>query len=150
MNAALEAIGLTKRYRKTWALRDCDLVLPSGSVIGLVGPNGAGKTTLLQLAVGLQRRGVGVITAQEDGTATLPDSKLLDRSTALECALFTQDEDLLAEAKLRQIAGITFMGVIYGHQQKVTVGQCVDDLELICLTSEPGDLANKVEYLPLK
>src|SRR2546430_5837895 len=53
MNAALEAIGLTKRYRKTWALRDCDLALPSGSVIGLVGPNGAGKTTLLQLAVGL-------------------------------------------------------------------------------------------------
>ena len=53
MNAALEAIGLTKRYRKTWALRDCDLSLPPGRVIGLVGPNGAGKTTLLHLAIGL-------------------------------------------------------------------------------------------------
>jgi ABC-2 type transport system ATP-binding protein len=61
MNAALEAIGLTKRYRKTWALRDCDLALPSGSVIGLVGPNGAGKTTLLHLAVGLLEPTAGEI-----------------------------------------------------------------------------------------
>lgn len=53
MNAALEATSLSKRYRKTWALRDCDLVLPAGRVVGLVGPNGAGKTTLLHLAVGL-------------------------------------------------------------------------------------------------
>ena len=61
MNAALEAIGLTKRYRKTWALRDCDLALPAGRVIGLVGPNGAGKTTLLHLAVGLLEPTAGEI-----------------------------------------------------------------------------------------
>src|SRR2546430_6081684 len=61
MNVALEAIGLTKRYRKTWALRDCDLVLPAGRVIGLVGPNGAGKTTLLHLAVGLLEPTAGEI-----------------------------------------------------------------------------------------
>jgi ABC-2 type transport system ATP-binding protein len=61
MNAALEAIGLTKRYRKTWALRDCDLALPSGSVIGLVGPNGAGKTTLLHMAIGLLEPTAGEI-----------------------------------------------------------------------------------------
>jgi ABC-2 type transport system ATP-binding protein len=51
--SALRADGLGKRYRKTWALRDCTLALPSGKVIALVGPNGAGKTTLLRLAVGL-------------------------------------------------------------------------------------------------
>ncbi len=53
MSVALEAIRLTKRFGKVAALRDCDLALPSGRVIGLVGPNGAGKTTLLHLAVGL-------------------------------------------------------------------------------------------------
>ena len=50
---ALEVTGLGKHYGSNWALRDCTLTIPAGSVTALVGPNGAGKTTLLQLAVGL-------------------------------------------------------------------------------------------------
>ena len=50
---AIETTGLSKRYGRTWALRDCSLGLPAGKVAALVGPNGAGKTTLLHLAVGL-------------------------------------------------------------------------------------------------
>jgi ABC-2 type transport system ATP-binding protein len=55
MNAspAFEARALAKRYGSNWALRDCTLTIPAGSVTALVGPNGAGKTTLLQLGVGL-------------------------------------------------------------------------------------------------
>ena len=52
-SAVVAAVGLGKRYRRRWALRDCTLTLPAGRVAGLVGPNGAGKTTLLHLAVGL-------------------------------------------------------------------------------------------------
>jgi ABC-2 type transport system ATP-binding protein len=55
MTAAIRADGLGKRYGSTWALRDCSLEIPAGSVTALVGPNGAGKTTLLQLAIGLLR-----------------------------------------------------------------------------------------------
>jgi ABC-2 type transport system ATP-binding protein len=58
---ALEAIGLGKRYGSKWALHDCELEIPSGSVTALVGPNGAGKTTLLQLAVGLAEPSVGEV-----------------------------------------------------------------------------------------
>ncbi|MBO0806193.1 MAG: ABC transporter ATP-binding protein [Nocardiopsaceae bacterium] len=49
----IQARGLGKRYRRRWALADCDLDIPAGRVTGLVGPNGAGKTTLLSLAAGL-------------------------------------------------------------------------------------------------
>jgi ABC-2 type transport system ATP-binding protein len=72
--AALEANGLGKRYRRTWALRDCSLRLPAGRVAGLVGPNGAGKTTLLHLAVGLLRPDQGsvhVLGERPDGNAEL-------------------------------------------------------------------------------
>jgi ABC-2 type transport system ATP-binding protein len=60
---ALETFGLGKRYGSLWALRDCTLELPVGSVTALVGPNGAGKTTLLNLAVGLTRPTVGEVRA---------------------------------------------------------------------------------------
>lgn len=53
MTLAIETTALGLRYRHRWALRDCDLAVPTGHVIGLVGPNGAGKSTLLHLAVGL-------------------------------------------------------------------------------------------------
>lgn len=61
MTGALETHGLGKRYGSQWALRDCTLEIPRGSVTALVGPNGAGKTTLLRLAVGLTRPSEGSV-----------------------------------------------------------------------------------------
>ena len=61
MSAAIHTEGLGKRYGSTWALRDCSLEIPAGTVTALVGPNGAGKTTLLKLAVGLTRPSAGSV-----------------------------------------------------------------------------------------
>jgi ABC-2 type transport system ATP-binding protein len=68
----LDAQGLGKRYGRRWALRDCDLQIPSGHVVGLVGPNGAGKTTLLHLAVGLHAPSAGTITVLDRPPAADP------------------------------------------------------------------------------
>ena len=51
--AAIDASGAGRRYGRFWALRECTLSLPAGSITALVGPNGAGKTTLLSLLAGL-------------------------------------------------------------------------------------------------
>src|SRR6266849_6460342 len=61
MTAVIEAHELGKRYRNRWALADCTLSVPAGSVAGLVGPNGAGKTTLLHLVTGLLAPTTGTI-----------------------------------------------------------------------------------------
>jgi ABC-2 type transport system ATP-binding protein len=58
----IEASGLGKRYRRSWALRECTLEVPAGRVTALVGPNGAGKSTLLNLAVGLTAPSAGTVT----------------------------------------------------------------------------------------
>lgn len=60
--AALEAVGLGRRYGTKWGLRDCSLTVPEGSITGLVGPNGAGKSTLLRLAAGLSRPTTGTVS----------------------------------------------------------------------------------------
>ena len=97
---------------------------------------------------GLRRRGVDVLTAQEDGSATLDDPPLLDRATELGRALYTQDDDLLAEARRRQLEGVPFAGVIYSHQMNSPVGRCVGDLELIAGAFEIEDMANRIEFIP--
>jgi branched-chain amino acid transport system ATP-binding protein len=48
----LETRGLTKRYGGVIAVRDVDLQLHAGEILGLIGPNGAGKTTLFDLISG--------------------------------------------------------------------------------------------------
>jgi predicted nuclease of predicted toxin-antitoxin system len=98
---------------------------------------------------GLRLRGVDVVTAQEDRADEFEDPELLNRATELGRVLFSEDDDLLAEASRRQRQAIPFDGVVYGHQQDVSIGQCVRDLELIAKACEPEDCANTVIYLPL-
>lgn len=99
---------------------------------------------------GLRLRGVDVITSQEDGTRELSDPKLLDRATELGRVLFTQDDDLLREANQRQQKGEAFAGVVYAHQLDLSIGECINDLELIAGASEPEEWIGQATFLPLK
>jgi ABC-2 type transport system ATP-binding protein len=58
----IETTGLGKCYGKAWALRDCTLAVPEGSLAALVGPNGAGKSTLMNMAVGLTVPTAGTVS----------------------------------------------------------------------------------------
>ncbi len=52
---AIRTEGLTKRYGNVDALRNLDLEVGVGEVVGYLGPNGAGKTTTIRLLLGLIR-----------------------------------------------------------------------------------------------
>ncbi len=101
------------------------------------------------ISEGLRLRGVDVLTAQEDGRSGAADDMILDRATALGRTLFTQDDDLLAEAHSRIKTGVAFLGVIFAHQLRVTVGTCVRDLELIAKAIVPDEVAGLVVFLPI-
>lgn len=88
---------------------------------------------------GLRLRGVDVLTALEDGAHEMDDSDLLDRATALDRVLFSNDDDLATEARRRQRSGHFFSGV--------TIGQQTEQLELIAKASEPHELQNTLLFL---
>jgi ABC-2 type transport system ATP-binding protein len=70
--SVIESHAVSKRFRRTWALRDCTLAVPGGHVTALVGPNGAGKTTLLSLAAGLATPTAGRLTVLDGRAAGSP------------------------------------------------------------------------------
>ena len=41
--------------KKVFAIKNLDLSLPEGKIIGFIGPSGAGKTTLIRSIVGRQK-----------------------------------------------------------------------------------------------
>ncbi len=104
----------------------------------------------LVITEGLRRREIDVLTSQEDGTAELDDEALLDRATILGRLLFTQDQDFLGLAASRQGSGIAFAGILFVHQQGASIGQIIDDIELIASCGEPDEFSNRVTYLPLR
>jgi len=101
------------------------------------------------IVTALRVRGVDGLTAYEHDASALDDARLLDRASALGRVLFTQDDDLLAEAALRQRTGIPFGGVIYAHQLRLSIGGCVEQLAIIAQLGKDDELANQVLFLPL-
>ena len=53
MTELISIKGLNKSYKNKHVLKDVDLSVSAGQILGLVGPNGAGKTTCLQSLLGL-------------------------------------------------------------------------------------------------
>jgi len=101
------------------------------------------------IIVGLKSRNVDVITAFEDGASELDDPELLDRVTELGRILFTRDYHFLQEASRRQKNKISFSGIIYAHQLRISIGDCIRELEIIAKAGDSDDLENRVEFLPL-
>ena len=97
---------------------------------------------------GLRRRGVSVLTCAEDETDMREDERILERATQLGRVVFTQDDDFLALADRWLDQGRDFAGVIYAHQLGITIGQAIRDLEVIAKVLEPGEMQNRVEFLP--
>ncbi len=107
----LAVSGLTTRYGAISALRDANLHVGSGEVVGLIGPNGAGKTTLLNTVAGLLTPSAGTVTLDGvDVTGRSPE-KLLRSGLALvpeHRRIFT---DLSVEENLR-IGGVTVSNAV--------------------------------------
>jgi predicted nuclease of predicted toxin-antitoxin system len=101
----------------------------------------------LPITRGLRRRGVDVLTAQDDGTTRLADADLLRRTRELGRILFSQDEDLIVEAVQCQRTGIPFATVVFTRQLDLSIGRCIADLEALAKAALPEDAEGQIIFL---
>ncbi len=149
MIQALEAVHLSKRYGRKWALHDCTLQIPIGCIAGLVGPNGAGKTTLLHLITGLLAPSNGTITVLghtpgKDTKQLLPRIGFVSQEHPLY-KTFTVKEMLMVGQKLngtwnqeQALQRLERLGIPL-HQQtgKLSGGQQAQVALLLALAKQP-------------
>jgi predicted nuclease of predicted toxin-antitoxin system len=93
----------------------------------------------------LKRRGISVITSQEDGTREADDNSLLHRATELMAVLVTQDADFLGIAAVNQ----SHTGIVFA-QHGTGIGELIEDLQLIAELSEAVDLRGQIVFAPLR
>lgn len=101
------AEGLGKRYGELWALRDVDLCVPPGTVLGLLGHNGAGKTTTLRILTTLAVPTTG--RASVAGFDVVTEAPRVRENIGLTAQQATVDGLLTARANLQMIARLYHM-----------------------------------------
>ena len=62
MDVLVECKGLKKSYGKIPVIKELDLSLERGRIIGILGPNGSGKTTLIKILAGILNKNDGEVT----------------------------------------------------------------------------------------
>ena len=144
----LECKNLSKHYGKKQVLKNIDLVIPNGKIIGLLGKNGTGKTTLIKLINDLLTPDSGEILINnkkigiesKNAISYLPERTYLDKSMKVGDTLkyfetFYENFDMKKAKKLIKALGleenIKISKMSKGMQEK---------LQLILVMSRKADL----------
>ena len=129
-SSAIVAQGLGKRYGEQWALRDFELDVPAGSVLGLLGHNGAGKTTAIRILTTLALPTAGSATVA--GFDVLAQPGEVRRRIGLASQTATVDGLMSAHANLEMI------GRLYHLPRAVARTRATELLERLRL-ADTGD-----------
>ncbi|MDF1539178.1 MAG: ATP-binding cassette domain-containing protein [Candidatus Thorarchaeota archaeon] len=73
-NPAIEITRMRKEFGRKVAVKDLDLIVRPGEIVGLVGPNGAGKTTTLRVLTGIIKPTYGDVFVNGHNMASDPVS----------------------------------------------------------------------------
>jgi ABC-2 type transport system ATP-binding protein len=122
----VEAEGLGKRFDDLWALRDVDLRVPTGTVLGLLGHNGAGKTTAIRIFT--------TLAAPTTGTARVAGHDVVTDSAAVRGAIGLTSQSATVDGLLSGRANLEMVGRLY-HLDKAEArrraGELLERLDLV-------------------
>lgn len=144
----LQCIDLNKNYRKKEVLKNINLTIPRGKIIGLLGKNGAGKSTLIKLINDLLTPTSGkiLVNGKEIGIeskkiiAYLPERTYLDKSMTVKKVLeffesFYDNFDIDKAKKLLEDLGLD----INEKLSKMSKGM-QEKVQLVLVMSRKADL----------
>jgi ABC-2 type transport system ATP-binding protein len=113
------AEGLGKRFGELWALRDVDLAVPQGSVLGLLGHNGAGKTTAVRILTTLLR--------PSEGRALVAGHDVVDQAADVRTKIGLAGQQATVDGLLSARANLEMVGRLY-HLPRAVVRARADEL----------------------
>jgi hypothetical protein len=100
------------------------------------------------IARGLRRRGIDVLTTQDEGTEEWADEDLFARAAELGRVMVTEDPDLVAIAGRWLAEGRSFPGLI-----KFTdvggIGRAIEDLQIVAACYSEEEMLDRIVYVPL-
>jgi ABC-2 type transport system ATP-binding protein len=119
----IDVHGLTKRFGDKVAVKDVDLKVSEGEIVGFLGPNGSGKTTTIRMICGLLRPSGG------EGTCLGHDIVREAEAIKREVGYMTQRFSLYEDLTIRE--NLEFVGRLYAVPELArTVDETLDGLGL--------------------
>ena len=97
----------------------------------------ADESANIAIVEGLKRHGVEAFSAKDIGKLGLTDEQQLETAIQEQAVIFTHDVDFLKLAIHKNHPGI-----IYVHQQKLTIGEIIKRIKIIAETKTPEEMYN--------
>jgi ABC-2 type transport system ATP-binding protein len=137
VDAAIRAVGLTKRFGSMTAVEDVTFEVESGEVFGFLGPNGAGKTTTVRVLATLVRPTSG--TAEVAGVAVSEESAVELRS---RIAVMTETPGLYL--RLTVFDNLEYFARLYGVALPDIRDRILSALDAVGLAGRHDDRAGSL------
>jgi ABC-2 type transport system ATP-binding protein len=127
-DTVIEAVGLTKRYKRQAAVDSLAFTVKEGEIFGFLGPNGAGKTTTLLMLLGLSEPSGG--TARVCGIDPLRNPKEVKQVVGY------LPENVGFYGDLDAVQSLEYVASLNGLERDQASGKIDDVLELVGLMND--------------
>lgn len=107
----------------------------------------ADESVPVAVVTGLQRRGVDALSARDAGNLGLSDWEQFTFANENSYLLFTHDVDFLKLAAEANTLGQAHWGIVYVHQDKLGIGDCIRRLKELVDVFAAEDMRDHVEFL---
>ncbi|MEI3612552.1 ABC transporter ATP-binding protein [Pseudogracilibacillus sp. SO30301A] len=131
----LELMNLSKRYKQFYAVKNMNMYIEKGEIVGLLGPNGAGKSTAISM--------LSTLIDPTEGDVFFKKKSVLKNPTPLRKVTGVVPQEIALYQDLTAEENLYFFGRIY-QMSGSNLKQKIDEvLKLIGLADRRKDVVKK-------